>query len=361
MPRLSFFPFLVFFFLLLCPDGHAANVELRSDCQELSQALRISFLDVGQGDATLIRCAGSTKQLLIDAGEADERYPNAEKKFLNAFLERMEGDRVLEYAILTHPHPDHLSGFSNLLDKVAKGSFRIEHYLDNGAENSEIETDQQIRRRFAALNIPYTVLDQQKLEKIELCQGLDVSLLPLSPENAKQLGCPANFNDCSIVTRIEVEGLRILQLADTTVYWQGAVIGTALIRELRDASIVRIGHHGNKAMTPEFVQLLRPSVLVLSNGEKFLGTTELRGYPGLRTVETLLEYFASLSWTEALPKSSLSVCSNGMNTQRCSWQEKEVPLNLLSTALAGTIDMFITGAKVCVETEHLDKALLYTL
>lgn len=84
------------------------------------------FIDVGQGDATLLEFPCGA--ILIDAGGQDE---NSEKKlidYLHAFFNRRTDlNNTLDLVIITHAHLDH-----NLaLDNVAK-EFTIKRYIDNG-------------------------------------------------------------------------------------------------------------------------------------------------------------------------------------------------------------------------------------
>src|SRR6185295_9497736 len=69
--------------------------------------LTVSFLDVGQGDATLIEAPAGA--VLVDAGPAEARI---------ASKLRAAGVRSLALAVLTHPQADHEDGFEDLLRRL---------------------------------------------------------------------------------------------------------------------------------------------------------------------------------------------------------------------------------------------------
>ena len=70
-------------------------------------ALRISFLDVGQGDATLIQAGG--RAVLVDAGPVGDHV---------ASLVRREGARRLDLLVITHAQADHEGGAADVLSQL---------------------------------------------------------------------------------------------------------------------------------------------------------------------------------------------------------------------------------------------------
>ena len=71
-------------------------------------SLEVHYLDVGQGDATLIRCGEAA--MLIDAGN------NSKGTQIQAYLEH-QGIETLDYVIGTHPDADHIGGLDVVLYK----------------------------------------------------------------------------------------------------------------------------------------------------------------------------------------------------------------------------------------------------
>ena len=88
-----------------------------------SKRLQVWFVDVGQGDAALIK-SPTGKVVLVDAG------PRGGDKPILRLLER-EGLTQIDLALLTHAHADHIGGFQGVLDTIA-----IKTALDPGVPHT---------------------------------------------------------------------------------------------------------------------------------------------------------------------------------------------------------------------------------
>lgn len=82
--------------------------------------LRVHFLNVGQGDATLIQT--DEQNILIDTSDVDERLK------LERELFRLGAYRI-DKLILTHPHADHIGNAAYL---VRTGVIKVKAVFDNG-------------------------------------------------------------------------------------------------------------------------------------------------------------------------------------------------------------------------------------
>ena len=71
--------------------------------------MQVTFLDVGQGDCTIVRTDGHA--MVIDTGD------NGEGEYVVDYLQE-EGIDVLDYLILTHPDADHIGGGDNVLESI---------------------------------------------------------------------------------------------------------------------------------------------------------------------------------------------------------------------------------------------------
>ena len=80
--------------------------------------LRVSFLDVGQGDATFIVTPGG-QQILVDGGPDGDRLAHLVGKRM-PFM-----DRTIELVVLTHAHSDHVNGLIELLRR-----YDVKHILE---------------------------------------------------------------------------------------------------------------------------------------------------------------------------------------------------------------------------------------
>ena len=68
---------------------------------------QIDFIDVGQGDAILVRCDGH--YMLVDGGKADA------SALIYSYL-KSNGIKHLDYMVATHPDADHIGGLSGALN-----------------------------------------------------------------------------------------------------------------------------------------------------------------------------------------------------------------------------------------------------
>ena len=90
--------------------------------------LHVVFCDVGQGDGIFIRTPAG-KNFLVDAGPNEQITACVEKN--TPFW-----DKKISFAILTHPHADHFTGFMSILDRYRVENFAVEN-IDNDSQGYE--------------------------------------------------------------------------------------------------------------------------------------------------------------------------------------------------------------------------------
>lgn len=87
----------------------AAREEKITESTEAAGEMEVTFLDVGQGDCTIIRTEGHA--MMVDTGD------NRTGDEVAAYLQE-QGISSLDYLILTHPDADHIGGGDNVLESV---------------------------------------------------------------------------------------------------------------------------------------------------------------------------------------------------------------------------------------------------
>ena len=217
------------------------------------------FIDVGQGDASLI-CSGG-EYVLIDGG------PGSAEDELVAYLE-MLGIERFRAVIATHPHEDHIGGLDRVLERFPADAF---YMPDRDAT---------------------TVCFERMLDAVEE-QGLEITI----PEPGETLSfgtaeleflSPApgsnyeDTNDYSIVTRLTMDGLTALFMGDAEKPVERELLQS---RFPLDCDVIKLGHHGSSTSSAEdFLRAVSPDTAIISCAKE-----NDYGHPHRETIQTLKE------------------------------------------------------------------------
>lgn len=231
--------------------------------------LRVYFFNVGQGDAALIRTPHG-EDIVIDGGP--DRTALAKLGKTLPFF-----DREIELAVVTHPHADHLSGLLEIgkrygIREVWDSGFTMRNELEDTW--NEYLHSQGIGAR--------TV----RAGETVLLDGVRLEVLAPLPGNKS-----TNPNDASIVIRLIYGETEILFTGDITAEVEERLLAGE--KELLDADILKVGHHGSRDGTGRaFLRAVTPQVAVISVGENSYG------HPAARTVKHLEETQADIFRTD---------------------------------------------------------------
>lgn len=207
-----------------------------------AEPLSVYFVDVGQGDATLLHQPGKCS-ILVDAGPAD-----AAPRLATLLHDR--GIRSLDYLVVTHPHPDHFGGVPELMKSVL-----IREISDNGDANPEDPAFANYSRQ--VYDIPYSVVAQGDSWQ---CGDLEVEVL--HPTYSYSGG--GNFNNRSLALSIRYNDFRLALMGDVAAAGEKELLK---YNSLGQAMVVKLGHHGAADGTSiPLLERLRPRVAVISVG-----------------------------------------------------------------------------------------------
>lgn len=199
-------------------------------------SLEILFLDVGQGDAAIVRLPDG-EAMLIDAGPRTA-YVDAGERVILPQLERL-GIRRLLAALITHPDSDHLGGLPAVLRAVP-----IDRVIRSGfVHNSDLYGE--TNRLLDSLKVPQrTVVAGDTLQL-----GDRVRAYVLHPESGPVAGSP---NDHSIVVRLVYGSTSFLLTGDAPIAAEYRMLSR--YGELLESSVLKVGHHGSRTSSaPAFV------------------------------------------------------------------------------------------------------------
>jgi competence protein ComEC len=225
--------------------------------------MQVTFLDVGQGDCTIIRTAEKT--IMIDAGDDNQ---DAAKKKIIPYLKR-EGINHIDTAIITHPHRDHFGGFIELLRNVTFGQFYYSTDSDASAEDGTKAGAGSIYNTMLDLikekEVPY--VKAKPGDKLDFGKGIKAEILFCAAGAKKRADVfKTNQNENSIILKVTADKISYLFPGDAEKNAEQAVID-AHSRKLK-STVLKSGHHGSRtSSTHAFLDLVEPEYAAISVGE----------------------------------------------------------------------------------------------
>lgn len=247
-------PFLLVF--SLC-GGIQAEAKAASGSMDGADSLEVHFIDVGQGDAALVKCGDAA--MLIDAGEND-------KGTLVQNYIRKQGIKSLDYLIVTHPHSDHCGGADVIVTKYDIDTIIMPNYAADTASYRDV----------------IQALDGKNYRVTEPVAGdvykLGDAEFTIVAPNSGDYG--DNANNYSVGILLEHGGNKFLFTGDAEEEAEEDIAANGMDIS---ADVLKIGHHGSRtSSSKEFMDAVSPEYAVISCGED-----NEYGHPHAATLNTL--------------------------------------------------------------------------
>jgi competence protein ComEC len=214
---------------------------------------RVTFLDVGQGDAAVVEAPGGAVAVIDGGGAFDDGFDPGER-IVEPFL-RARGIVRIDLVALSHPHPDHLNGLRRILKRFPVGALWTSG--DDGKNPEYGRLLDLARGRGVATPVPaFRPLGGAALE-------------PLGPFVGDAIAAPPGLtvNDASLVLRLAFGGRAVLFPGDLEADGEGELVGRRALGQTVAADVLKVPHHGSRtSSSDELVDAVAPALVVISLG-----------------------------------------------------------------------------------------------
>lgn len=215
--------------------------EAQREVREVSDNLEVHFLDVGQGDSTLI--TSGEHAMLIDGGN------NNKGNEVEEYLES-KGIEKLDYIIGTHPDADHVGGLDIVIKQIesekllvpdiSKDTKTYEEVLEAADEKNVDISHPQVGEEYALGDASFTII---------------------APKGTGY----ESTNENSIGIILEHGEKRFLFIGDAEEESEGEMLKSGINLQ---ADVYKVSHHGSRTgTTEEFMEAVHPQYAVISCGE----------------------------------------------------------------------------------------------
>lgn len=225
-------------------------------------SVRVTFLDVGQGDAAVVET--STGQVMvIDGGSASDSWDQGRAAVAPYLWDH--GIRHLDVVMATHSQLDHVGGLASIVRDFPTREFWTTGVTRDTVFMHRLEETLQIRQ------VPVRVVSNgDRASMFGPCQiriaNPDSRSPPAQPSSGGK-----NLNNQSVVARIECGSRSLLFTGDIEEEAEARLVASGLTR----ADLMKVPHHGSRGSLYEpFLRTVRPELAVVS-----VGHSNLYGHP----------------------------------------------------------------------------------
>jgi competence protein ComEC len=222
--------------------------------------LRVTYIDVGQGNAALLELPGGYTTLIDGGGFSDNSVFDMGAQVIAPFLWRKK-IRTIDSLILSHPNSDHFNG----LIFIAQ-FFNVKTIWTNGESRTTLGY-KHFRKIVAEKNL--YLPDFKQLRRKRLINGVEFFFLyPTADFLAKKARQKwRNANNNSLVTKVSFGEISFLFPGDITAQAEKELVRLSGADLACD--VLLVPHHGSRSSSsPQFLAKVKPDVAVISAGWK---------------------------------------------------------------------------------------------
>lgn len=244
--------------------------------------LRISFLDVGQGDAILVQTP-SGHDLLIDGGPSDIVLTKMARE-MNYF------DRKLDVMLSTHDDADHVTGLIPVLQKYDIGT------VIESPVRSDTDVARELHTRLTEETIDIRV--GRRGDVVDFGDGVVMNILyPHASPSTK-----VDTNDASVSVVLSYGNHSFLLTGDLSTKYEPRLFNEGLPNGV---TVYKAGHHGSKTSSGEvLLTYIQPEYTVISAGKD-----NRYGHPNVEAIGRLERYSREILST--IDRGTITFTSDG--------------------------------------------------
>lgn len=239
-------------------ENKLQNVSAETNVKEdVLGKIELHFLDVGQGDSTLV-ILPNNKTMLIDAGKRE--YGTS----VVNYIKKLNISKI-DYLVMTHPDADHIGGMSTVINNFDIGTI----YMSDVTSTTKTFED-------LLLNIDSKGLTISTLKANDIIlESDDFNVTLLSPIKKY-----SDNNDMSLVIHITYMNNSFLLMGDA-----GTKVENDILNSNSNiiADLIKIGHHGSSySSNTKFIEKVSPQFAIISCGKD-----NQYGHPSSQILEIL--------------------------------------------------------------------------
>lgn len=211
---------------------------------DTTDMINVHYIDVGQGDCTLVVCGGET--LLIDAGE------NGHEQQIINYLNSV-GVKKLDYVVATHQHSDHIGGIPEVLENFGANNIIMPRLTE-----AQTPTNSTYTAFLKAIQKSGAKVISSKVGAEYTLGGATFKIFGPVTNDAEDI------NNMSVVVKVTYGENMFLFTGDAETEEEKEVIETGANL---DCDVFHAGHHGSyTSSSKDFLNAVTPEICIISCG-----------------------------------------------------------------------------------------------
>lgn len=252
--------------------------------------LKVSFLDVGQGDAEFIEWPDG-EQMLVDCSK-DATILSALGRVMKYY------DKEIDYLVVTHPDSDHYGGCIDVLKR-----FEVKNIVYTGLQKTD-KSWQYFQDMINQENAKYIEIAVQDIWQID---GANLNFLYPDKKLDNNI---KDTNNSSLVFKLSYGENDILFVGDAEEELENYLISK--YGNILDSEVLKVGHHGSGSSSGQnFIDAVSPDYSIIS-----VGKWNSYGHPSRRTLKRLERSESQVYRTDELGDIVLKMDKNSIMLEK---------------------------------------------